>query len=76
MGRALAERWSPDQCHLYGIDFGAGSLAPLAHLPNTGSVIGAVDREGQIRPVRYLRAELDRRRALPPADQVDEPPSG
>ncbi len=73
VGRALAERWSADQCHLYGIDFGAGALAPLADLPNTGAVIGAVDREGQIRLIRHLRAELDRRRALAPAAQADEP---
>lgn len=73
VGRGLAERWSADDLHLYGIDFGAGSLAPLAHLPNTGSVIGAVDREGQIRLVRHLRGELDRRRGLSPAEQVAEP---
>ncbi|QXC61417.1 FHA domain-containing protein [Aquihabitans sp. G128] len=73
VGRALAERWTADDLHLYGIDFGAGSLAPLAHLPNTGSVIGAVDREGQIRLVRHLRAELDRRRGLAPAEQAAEP---
>ena len=73
VARALAERWSPDEVHLYGIDFGAGSLAPLAHLPHTGSVLGAVDREGQIRLVRYLRGELDRRRGLSATEQAAEP---
>ncbi len=59
---ALAQRVPSDDLHIYALDFGAGELAPLAGLPHTGAVITASDRERQIRLVRLLRAELERRR--------------
>ena len=68
---ALCAQRSPDDCHVYGIDYGGGGLAPLAALPHTGSILGARDREAQVRLVRQLRAELDRRRDLPPANVTD-----
>lgn len=64
---ALCAQRPPDDCHLYGIDYGGGGLAPLAGLPHAGSILGARDREAQVRLIRRLRAELDRRRDLPPA---------
>lgn len=73
IARAVAERWSPDDAHIYGIDFGSGGLGPLTHLPHTGAVLGATDREGHVRLVRHLRADLDRRRALTRPEQAAEP---
>src|SRR5690606_2950246 len=66
-------RATPDQAHVYGIDFGSGGLAALAGLPHTGAVVGANQREAQVRLVRMLRRELDRRRDLPMAALADEP---
>ncbi|WP_306214871.1 FtsK/SpoIIIE domain-containing protein [Actinoplanes sp. RD1] len=48
---------------LYAVDYGTGDLGVLDGLPCTGSVIAADDRERQVRLIRHLRAELDRRRA-------------
>jgi DNA segregation ATPase FtsK/SpoIIIE, S-DNA-T family len=70
---ALCARRSADDCHVYGIDYGGGGLAPLADLPHTGSVLGAREREAQVRLVRRLRAELDRRRDLPPDEARRQP---
>ncbi|MGH8901711.1 MAG: FtsK/SpoIIIE domain-containing protein [Egibacteraceae bacterium] len=70
---SLAERVSPDQCHLYAVDFGAGGLSPLAGLPHVGEVIGANEREQQFRLIRYLRGELDRRRELSAAQRDLQP---
>jgi S-DNA-T family DNA segregation ATPase FtsK/SpoIIIE len=62
----------PDDCHVYGIDYGGG-LTPLAGLPQVGSIIGAGEREAQCRLVRRLRSELDRRRDLGPDRLAAEP---
>jgi len=70
---AIARTRSPDEYHLYGLDFGAGELQPLAALPHAGAMIGATERERQMRLVRFLRAELDRRRQLPGEQQRAEP---
>ncbi len=64
---SLAGRCSPDELELYAFDFGVGDLAALEALPHTGAVIPAGDRERQVRLLRRLRGELDRRRA-PAAD--------
>jgi len=59
---ALTARRSADDVHLYALDFGSGELAPLAGLPHAGAVVVASDRERQLRLLRLLRTELDRRR--------------
>ncbi len=64
---AAAAAASPDELHLYALDFGAGDLVALADLPHTGAVITAAEGERQRRLVRMLRGELDRRRELGPA---------
>jgi DNA segregation ATPase FtsK/SpoIIIE, S-DNA-T family len=69
---SLAAGASPDDLHLYALDFGAGALSPLAGLPHTGAVITATEGERQRRLVRMLRGELDRRRELGEAWR-DEP---
>ncbi len=62
---SLAARLAPDELELYGLDFGVGGLAVLDALPHTGAVVPAADRERQVRLLRRLGVELDRRRALP-----------
>ncbi|MFN2555888.1 MAG: FtsK/SpoIIIE domain-containing protein, partial [Nitriliruptorales bacterium] len=69
---SLAVHSSPDHLHLYVLDFGAGELLPLANLPHTGAVVGATERERQLRLIRFLREELGRRRQLGAA-RLDEP---
>ncbi len=69
---AMAAQSSPDELHLYAMDFGAGELSPLAALPHVGAVVAAGERERQVRLVRWLRGELDRRRSLPSA-RTSEP---
>jgi S-DNA-T family DNA segregation ATPase FtsK/SpoIIIE len=61
---SLARTHRADQVHLYVLDFGTGALAPLAELPHVGAFVGAGERERQVRLVRQLRAELERRRRL------------
>ncbi|MGH8884800.1 MAG: FtsK/SpoIIIE domain-containing protein [Egibacteraceae bacterium] len=73
VARSLAERASPDRCHVYAVDFGGGGLSPLAALPHVGEVIGASERERQLRLIRYLRGELDRRRELSAAQRGAQP---
>ncbi|MET0496619.1 MAG: FtsK/SpoIIIE domain-containing protein [Actinoplanes sp.] len=59
---SLTTALPPEQIELYAIDHGTGDLAELAALPHTGVVVAADDRERQVRLIRHLRAELDRRR--------------
>ncbi|MBW3645459.1 MAG: hypothetical protein KY441_08150, partial [Actinobacteria bacterium] len=70
---ALARGHDPSSCHLYAVDFGAGGLAPLRSWPHVGAVITAADHELQLRLVRHLRRELERRRALEPEERAGEP---
>jgi S-DNA-T family DNA segregation ATPase FtsK/SpoIIIE len=44
------------------LDFGTQALAGLAGLPHVGAVVGARDKERQVRMIRHLATELDRRR--------------
>lgn len=59
---AQARTRGPDDLHLYVLDMGAGELQPIAGLPHTGAYIGPRERERQMRLLRQLRAELDRRK--------------
>jgi S-DNA-T family DNA segregation ATPase FtsK/SpoIIIE len=49
------------------LDMGARDLAPLADLPHTAAYVGSGSsaREQQVRLLKHLRAELDRRRTTP-----------
>jgi S-DNA-T family DNA segregation ATPase FtsK/SpoIIIE len=67
---ALASTRSPSELELYAFDYGAGELAPLAGLPHAGAVVPATERERQMRLIRHLRAELDRRRLGPAEGEV------
>jgi S-DNA-T family DNA segregation ATPase FtsK/SpoIIIE len=66
LGLAFCATRSPDQGHLYVLDFGSGALSSLEGLPHCGAVIPVTDRERQIRLIRYLRNEMERRRKLGP----------
>jgi DNA segregation ATPase FtsK/SpoIIIE, S-DNA-T family len=63
---------SPDQLHVYAIDYGGG-LGVLDGLPHTGAVVGAADHERQARLVAFLRAQIDHRRASAPDDVAPRP---
>ncbi|MDQ6782888.1 MAG: FtsK/SpoIIIE domain-containing protein [Actinomycetota bacterium] len=69
---AFAAGRSAEAGHLYALDFGSGGLNALAGLPHCGAVVPATDRERQIRLIRTLRAELQRRRQLSKADLAGE----
>lgn len=64
---ALARARPADDLHLYGLDFGAGQLTPLAGLPHTGAIISVRDTERQGRLLRHLAEELARRQLDGPA---------
>ena len=66
----LARRHSPNDFHLYIIDF-AGSLAALRGLPHTGGYVSSDDDERLLRTLRFLEEELDRRRRLVETAQVE-----
>jgi S-DNA-T family DNA segregation ATPase FtsK/SpoIIIE len=70
---ALARLRSPDEVHVYALDFGAGELGALEPLPHVGGVLLANERERQVRLIRHLRGELDRRRAMGAAAVRNEP---
>ncbi len=72
VARSLLHRCEDRPWHVYAVDFGAGGLAPLVAHDDVGAVVPAGDHEGQLRLVRYLRRELDRRRALSPSDRAGE----
>jgi DNA segregation ATPase FtsK/SpoIIIE, S-DNA-T family len=62
---SLATAFSPDELELFGLDYGTGQLQALEALPHTGAVVLAGDRERQMRLIRHLRGELERRRGAP-----------
>jgi len=62
---SLASGHTPEQLELFVLDYGAGALEALEGLPHTAAVVLAADRERQVRLLRHLRAELDRRRMEP-----------
>ncbi len=56
---AITPRGGP--VHVYGLDFGTGSLRMLEQLPHVGAVIGGDDAERVIRLFRMLKEELESR---------------
>ena len=61
---ALAARSSPEELHVYGLDFATRGLAPLESLPHTGAVVGGEDEELTERLFSLLRKTLERRKLL------------
>jgi S-DNA-T family DNA segregation ATPase FtsK/SpoIIIE len=61
---ALAARSSPEELHVYGLDFATRGLALLESLPQTGAVVGGEDEELTERLFSLLRKTLERRKLL------------
>ena len=63
----LAAEHRPEDLDLLVLDLGSRDLAPLTGLPHTAAYVGSgsASREQQVRLLKYLRTELDRRRAAP-----------
>ncbi|MDR0990254.1 MAG: FHA domain-containing protein [Propionibacteriaceae bacterium] len=57
---------APDDLDLLVLDMGAGDLAPLADLPHTAAYVGSgsAAREQQMRLLKYIGTEIDRRKSL------------
>lgn len=64
----LAGSCDPNELHMYGIDFDDQALLPLQTLPHVGAVVGAGQRERQLRLLRHLSRELNDRRSAVGAD--------
>ncbi|HEV8460221.1 MAG TPA: FtsK/SpoIIIE domain-containing protein [Gaiellaceae bacterium] len=64
LAAALASQSSPDELHVYGLDFATRGLTPLEALPHVGAVIGGEDQERVERLFSMLRATLEKRKAL------------
>ena len=63
----LAAQHAPDDLDLIILDMGSRDLEPLAALPHTAAYVGSgsASREQQVRLMKHLRGELDRRRTVP-----------
>ncbi|MEO7016357.1 MAG: FtsK/SpoIIIE domain-containing protein, partial [Leifsonia sp.] len=63
----LAQNHAPDELDLLILDMGSRDLAPLTDLPHTVGYVGSgsAAREQQVRLLKYLRGELDRRKTEP-----------
>ncbi|MDE0269455.1 MAG: FtsK/SpoIIIE domain-containing protein [Acidimicrobiaceae bacterium] len=59
----LCRSKTPNQLHLYGIDFDGGALSVLEGLPHTGSIVHRSDSERRNRLLRFLDNEVASRRA-------------
>ncbi|MCP4964211.1 MAG: hypothetical protein GY926_03150 [bacterium] len=62
MAVGLASSGDPDRLHLYFMDFDDQALHPLQDLPHVGAVVGADERDRQLRLLRRLAEELQLRR--------------
>ncbi len=63
IGLSLAEVVAPSELHLYALDHGSRRLEALASFPHTGAVIGPDEPARRRRLLRWLTAEVERRRA-------------
>ncbi|HEX7739514.1 MAG TPA: FtsK/SpoIIIE domain-containing protein [Marmoricola sp.] len=63
----LAAAYPPDELDLLLLDLGSRDLAPLASLPHCIGYVGSGSsaREQQVRLMKFLRKEVDRRKADP-----------
>lgn len=64
----LAADSDPNRMHMYVLDFDDQALLPLQGLPHVGAVVGAQERERQIRLLHWLSAEMGNRRTAVGAD--------
>jgi DNA segregation ATPase FtsK/SpoIIIE, S-DNA-T family len=61
---SLAGAHTPEELHLYLLDFGGRSLTRFKDLPHTGAVIFPDDRERLERLFRFVTKEMERRKEL------------
>jgi DNA segregation ATPase FtsK/SpoIIIE, S-DNA-T family len=61
---ALAQRWAPDDLHIYGLDFGNGGLNPLSLFPHCGAIVGRSESDRIERLLLRVAAEVARRQEL------------
>lgn len=61
---SLAAATGPADVHLYAVDAGGGSLAPLAELPHCGAVVSRDEPERLDRLLNVLLAEVHRRQRV------------
>jgi S-DNA-T family DNA segregation ATPase FtsK/SpoIIIE len=61
---AAARKLSPDELHLYAIDYATRALRSLSSLPHCGGVIMGDEPERTLRLLAMLRREQDRRKTL------------
>lgn len=61
---SMAARYAPGDVAFYVIDYGGGSLSPLASLPHVATVTSRVDPERIQRTVNDVRSTLNRREKL------------
>ncbi|RMG62989.1 MAG: type VII secretion protein EssC [Chloroflexi bacterium] len=59
---SLAMDHTPEEIHLYALDFGARALSVLREFPHTADVIARGETEKVVRLFRWLQAEAERRR--------------
>jgi S-DNA-T family DNA segregation ATPase FtsK/SpoIIIE len=64
LAASLALHATPEQLHIYCLDFASRGLGGLEALPHCGSVIAGDDDERVKRLLRMLRTEIDRRKRI------------
>ncbi len=77
LAMALATHCDASRLHIYVLDCDDHRLLPLQGLPHVGAVIARGERERQLRLLRTLGAELERRRErrLDRSGKRDDPPA-
>ena len=60
----LCDRYSPEDLHLYAIDFGNGALLPARDLPHCGAVVTGTETARFVRLLGRLADELVRRQLI------------
>ncbi len=58
LATALAQKWSADDLHLYGLDFGNGGLAALVSYPHCGAIVGRNEPDRVERLLTRIAAEV------------------
>jgi len=61
---SLALTHSPDELHIYILDFGGRAMSVLTDLPHVGAIITAEDEERVMRVLRKVNDIIDRRQVL------------
>lgn len=60
----LARTHTPNDLHIYGLEYGANQLAPLDDLPHCGGIIDGTDIERTLRLIALLTDDIAMRRSI------------